>query len=93
MAAPSQTNFGHQSPQSSLPPLANKQVNTGTWGSGGNTLTIQDEYIHANSQIDCWVTGSVPQAGQWAYAVTQGQCVITSSASESSTLPIAYVIY
>jgi hypothetical protein len=93
MAAPSQTNFGHQSPQSSLPPLHLKQVNTGTWGAGGNTLTIQDEYIHTNSQIDIWVTGSTPQAGNWAFTVTQGQCVITSSASESSALPISYVIY
>ncbi len=93
MATPSQTNFGHQSPQSSLPPLSGKTVNTGTWGAGGNTLTILDEYIHTNSQVDCWVTGSVPQAGQWAYTITQGSCVITSSDAESSTLPIAYVIY
>lgn len=93
MATPSQTNFGHQSPQSSLPPLSQKTVNTGTWGSGGNTLTILDEYIHANSQIEAWVTGSVPQSGQWAYAITQGQCVITSSDSENPALPIAYLIY
>lgn len=85
--------FGHQSPQSSLPPLSQKTVNTGTWGSGGNTCTITDPYIRANSQVDAWVTGSVPQAGQWAYAVTNGQCVITSSSSESSTLPIAYVVF
>lgn len=84
---------GHQSPQSSLPPLSQKQINTTTWGAGGNTTTITDEYIHPNSQIDAWVTGSVPQAGQWAYAVTQGQVVITSSDAENSTLPISYVIY
>lgn len=85
--------FGHQSPQSSLPPLSQKTVNTGTWGAGGNTLTITDEYIHPNSQVDIWVTGAVPQAGQWAQAVTEGQVVITSSDAESSTLPIAYVVY
>lgn len=85
--------FGHQSPQSTLPPLALKTLNTGTWGAGGNTKTITDPYIHTNSQVDIWVTGSTPQAGQWAYTMTQGQCVITSSSSESSTLPIAYVIY
>ena len=85
--------IGHQSPQSSLPPLSQKQVNTTTWGAGGNTLTIADPYIRTNSQVDAWVTGSVPQAGQWAYAVTNGQVVITSSDSESSTLPISYVVY
>lgn len=84
---------GHQSPQSSLPPLSQKQINTTTWGAGGNTLTIADEYIHPNSQVDAWVTGSVPQAGQWAYAITQGQVVITSSSAESSTLPVSYVVY
>lgn len=84
---------GRQSPQSSLPPLALKTINTTTWGAGGNTLTITDEYIHPNSQVDAWVTGSVPQAGNWAYAVTQGQCVITSSTSESSTLPVSYIVF
>lgn len=93
MATPSQANFGHQSPQSSLPPLSGKTVNTGTWGGGGNTLTILDEYIHPNSQLDIWVTGTVPQAGQWAQVITQGSCVITSSSSESSSLPISYIIY
>jgi len=92
MAAPSQTGFGKQSPQSSLPPLSMKVINTGTWGAGGNTLTIQDEYIHPNSQVEIWVTGTTPQAGNWAYTYTQGQCVITSSSSESSTLPINYYI-
>ncbi len=92
MATPSQSNFGHQSPQSSLPPLALKQVNTGTWGSGGNTLTILDEYIHANSLVHVWVTGAVPAAGNWSVVITQGSCVITSDTSESSTLPVSYVI-
>lgn len=84
---------GHQSPQSSLPPLSLKTINTLLWGPGGSTLTITDEYIHANSQVDTWVTGAVPAVGQWAYAITQGQCVITSSDAESATLPISYVIY
>lgn len=93
MAVPSQPNFGHQSPQSSLPPLSGKTINTGTWGAGGNTLTILDEYIHPNSQVDIWVTGSVPQAGQWALNVTQGQCIVTSSDAESSTLTVSYIVY
>ena len=85
--------IGHQSPQSSLPPLSGKTINTFLWGSSGNTATIVDPYIHPNSQVDAWVTGTTPQAGQWAYAVTQGQCVITSSSSESSTLPVSYIVY
>jgi hypothetical protein len=83
---------GHQSPQSSLPPLKVKQVNTTTWGAGGTTTTIKDSYISPNSLIDLWVTGATPQAGQWALVITAGQVVITSSSSESSTLPISYVI-
>ena len=93
MAVPSQADFGHQSPQYSLPPLSGKTVNTGTWGATPNSLTIQDEYIHPNSQVDIWVTGTTPANGQWSYTITQGQCVVTSSAAESSTLPVAYVIY
>lgn len=93
MAAFNATSAGHQSPQSSLPPLSSKTVNTGTWGTTGNTCTITDEYIHPNSQVDVWVTGATAQSGQWAFAVTQGQVVITSSDSENGTLPIAYVIY
>ncbi len=93
MAVPSQANFGHQSPQSSLPPFSSRINNTGTWGGGGNTLTILDEYIHPNSQVEVWVTGTSQQAaGNWSFTVTQGSCVITSSNSESSTLPITYYI-
>lgn len=83
---------GRQSPASSLPPLHLKTINTTTWGTGGNSVTITDEYIHTNSRIDVWVTGSTPQAGQWSQTVTQGQVVITSSTSESSTLPISYIV-
>ncbi len=86
-------NVGHQSPQNSMPALNTKTINTFLWGNGGNSVTITDSYIHPNSQVDAWVTGSVPQAGQWAYAVTQGQVVITSSDSESSTLPVSYIVY
>jgi hypothetical protein len=82
----------HQSPQSSLPPLALKTISTTTWGTGGNTCTITDPYIHTNSCFDVWVTGATPQAGQWALAITQGQVVITSSSSEASSLPISYII-
>jgi len=83
--------FGHQSPASSLPPLTNKTVNTGTWGTTGTTCTIADEYINSNSVVLAYATGGAP-AGAWGYTVTQDQVVITSSATESGTLPIAYVI-
>jgi hypothetical protein len=84
---------GHQSPQSSFPPLKVKQLNTTTWGAGGNTTTIKDSYISPNSFIDCYVTGtSVQASGQWSYTVTAGQVVITSSASEQSTLPLTYIV-
>lgn len=89
----SATSAGHQSPQSSLPPLSAKQVNTGTWGANSNTCVITDEYIHANSVVIVWVTGTAAQAaGNWSQVVAQGQVTITSSDSESSTLPVNYVI-
>lgn len=84
---------GHQSPQSSLPPLSQKQINTTTWGASPNNCTITDEYIHPNSTVLAYVTGSAAQAaGNWSYTVTQGQVVITSNNSESSTLPISYIV-
>ena len=83
---------GHQSPQSSLPPLAFKTLNTTTWGSTANTCTITDEYIHSNSVVIAFVTGTTPAAGRWSYTVSQGSVAITSSDAESSTLPISYIV-
>lgn len=84
---------GSQSPQSSLPPLSLKTVNTTTWGSVANTCTITDAYIHANSAVLIWVTGTTPANGtSWSQTVTQGQVVITSTDAESSTLPISYIV-
>ena len=84
---------GSQSPQSTLPPLALKTINTTTWGSTANTCTITDAYIHPNSVVIAYVTGTSAQAaGRWSYTVTQGQVVITSSDGESSTLPISYIV-
>lgn len=82
----------HQSPQSSLPPLSAKQVNTGTWGANSNTCLITDAEIHPNSVVLAFVTGATAAAGNWAYAVAQGSVTITSSDSESSTLPVAYIV-
>lgn len=83
---------GRQSPQSSLPPLSQKTLNTTTWGATANTCTITDEYIHPNSTVLAYVTGTTPAAGNWSYTVTQGQVAITSSDGESSTLPITYIV-
>ncbi len=83
---------GKQSPQSSLPPLSQKQINTTLWGAVGNTCTITDEYIHPNSVVIAYVTGTTPAAGNWSYTVSQGSVAITSSDGESSTLPISYII-
>jgi len=86
------TNNGHQSPQSSLPPLSLKTVNTGTWGGAANTCVITDAYAHANSAPMVWVTGTTPANGRWSVSAAQGTITITSTDAESSTLPIAYVI-
>ena len=87
------TSAGHQSPQSSLPPLSQKQINTGTWGAGGNTCVITDAYIHPNSCVIVWVTGLVPATGtNWSKVVGQGTVTLTSTDGESSTLPLAYIV-
>lgn len=83
---------GKQSPQSSMPPLAYKTLNTTTWGSVANTCTITDEYIHPNSVVLAYVTGTTPCAGRWSYTVSQGSVAITSTDAESSTLPVSYII-
>ncbi len=92
MTAITLTSGPHQSPQSSLPPLAMKQLNTALWGAGGNTCTISDPNIHANSVVLVQVTGATPPADFWAVAVSQGQVVITSGSGESSTLAISYIV-
>lgn len=92
MAFSPTTGQPHQSPGSSLPPFAAKQVNTGTWGANSNTCLITDAEIHPNSVVIAYVTGTTAAAGNWAYTVAQGSVTITSSDSESSTLPIAYIV-
>lgn len=83
---------GSQSPQSTLPPLTYKTVNTTTWGATPNTCTITDAYVQGNSVPFVYVTGTTPAAGRWSYTVTSGSIVITSSSAESSTLPISYIV-
>lgn len=82
----------HFSPQSGLPPLSVKTINTGTWGANSNTCLITDAYIHPNSVVIVNVTGTTAAVGNWAYTVAQGSVTITSSDSESSTLPLAYIV-
>lgn len=81
-----------EAPWKSIPGLAQKQLNTTTWGAGGNTTTITDTNIHINSMVLIQVTGTVPQAGQWAFTYSQGSLLITSSDAESSTLAITYIV-
>lgn len=83
----------HQSPYEVTPVLSQKQLNTGTWGSGGNSCVITNGKIHLNSDVRVIVTGTTPQAGNWSYVVGNGTMTITSSDSESSTLPMSYVVY
>ncbi len=87
------TSANHQSPYELAPELSQKQLNTGTWGGGGNTCVITDSKIHPNSDVRVIVTGVTAAAGQWSYVVANGSVTITSSDSESSTLPLSYVVY
>lgn len=83
----------HQAPSASLPPLSQKQINTTTWGTTGNTSsTITDEYVHSNSAILHWVTGATAAAGHWTVTVNNGSFSFTSSDSENSALPISYIV-
>lgn len=82
----------HQSPAYSLPSFRQKQLNTTTWGTGGNTCTIKDSYVFPNSYVDVTPNGTTPPNGRWAVSLGTGQFTITSSDAESSTLSISYVI-
>lgn len=87
------TSANHQSPYELTPVLSQKQLNTGTWGTGGNTCVITDGKIHVNSDVRVIVTGTTAPAGMWAFSIVQGSCTITSSDSENSALTLSYVIY
>lgn len=88
------TSNQHQSPFELTPALSQKQINTGTWGAGGNTCVITDGKIHANSDVHVWVTGTTPAAGtSWAKTIVNGSCTLTSTDGETSGLTLAYVVY
>lgn len=82
----------NQTPQSSIPALSQKEINTGTWGANSVTCLITDANIRANSTVIAYVTGTTAPAGRWAYTVANGTCTITSSDAESSTLAMAYIV-
>lgn len=87
------TSTNHESPYEGLPPLSQKQLNTGTWGGGGNTCLITDGKIKVNSQVVVQVMGTTPAAGHWSYVTANATLTITSSNSENSALPLSYVVY
>lgn len=69
-----------------------KQLNTTTWGTGGNTCTISDSYVFPNSYI-LVVPTSAPAIGNWAVTSTsEGSFTITSSDPENSALTITYIV-
>lgn len=82
---------GHQSPQSSLPPLSAKVLNTREWLTTGNTDVVTDEYVHTNSMIMIMPTSAF--AGRWYVTVAQGTFTVTSSNSETqTTTTYSYVV-
>lgn len=88
------TSNQHQSPYELTPALSQKQLNTGTWGSGGNTCVITDGKIHTNSDVRIVPTGTVAPAGIWVQSLpAEGTITVTSSDSENSALTLQYVVY
>ncbi len=75
------------------PALRYKSITNTTWGAGGNTKVLSDAKLSPNSQMEIWVTGTTPQAGQWSFTYSVGSVTITSSSSENSALPISYIIF
>ncbi len=83
-------NYSSQQPRDYSPELSNITQPSTVWGASANACTITDASIHPTSCIVVTPTGT--PAGFWKQAVTQGQLVITSSDSESSTLGLNYRI-
>ena len=83
-------NYASQQPQDYTPGLSMITSVSTTWGSGGNTCTITDASFHPSSCVV--LNPTTTPAGFWKTAITQGQLVITSSDSESSSLGFNYQI-
>jgi hypothetical protein len=78
------TSTGHQSPQSSLPPLQFKTINTRVWATTGNTDVVTDAYVDSNSLIDIMNTSAF--VGPWYITINPGTgFTVTSANSETAT--------
>lgn len=86
------TSGPHYTVQSQFPPNKYRTVNTGTWGTGGNTCVITDAGIKPNSDLRIWVTGTTPAIGRWSWTCSAGSATVTSSDPENSTLTVSYYI-
>lgn len=71
------------SPANYSPYLRAKVLTSQTWTTTGNTNTVTDANVHANSLIVLNNT-SIPN-GLWKIVVSEGSFTITSSDSESAT--------
>ena len=84
------SSVGHQSPQSTLPPLAQHTVNSQTWLAQGTTDTVTDAYCHSNSMV--LINPQTVPAGRWAVVTSQGSFTVTSSDTEQTTCIYEYII-
>lgn len=71
------------SPANYSPYLRSKTLTSQTWTTTGNTHTVSDANVHANSLLVIQNTSA--RNGLWYVTVTEGQFIITSSDSESAT--------
>ncbi len=79
------SSIGHQSPQSTLPPLATKVVNTQIWLTTGNTDVVADPYIRANSIVS-FMNTSAFVGPWWVTNIVPGvSFTVTSANSETQT--------
>ena len=61
-----------------------------TWGSSGNSVTVSNNNIKADSVILIMPIGM--PAGRWKIVCSAGSMLITSSDTEESDLTFRYVI-
>ncbi len=88
----SHSHTGADSPRIQISDLSGRTVFNTTWGTGGNTATVTNPRIATTSIFTPWVRGTVPANGRWAWTISKGQVVITSSDSESASLTISYTL-
>lgn len=76
--------------QRHIPYLKYKTVQTRTWASAGNTDTVTDSAVYANSLIFIMPTSAF--AGRWYVTVSDGSFIVTSSDAENVTVTYDYLI-